>query len=170
MTIPTDPIGSIPRPQGLIEVLLATDGGDPSPSPGREPAASMRPEKGPKLRILLVEDHVDTAVVLTRILTKMDHEVIHAPTVATALDVAERESAGRGIDLVISDVGLPDGSGLDMMRKLSSSLGLRGIALSGFGRDSDVEQSLAAGFSRHLVKPINVGLLRKTILELTQKQ
>ena len=55
------------------------------------------------------------------------------------------------------------------MRKLSSAHGLRGIALSGFGRDSDIEQSLAAGFSRHLIKPINSALLRKTIVELTLK-
>ncbi len=134
---------------------------------GRRPIASAQAEKGRKLRILLVEDHTDTATVLARLLRKMDHEVIHAPSVAEALEIAERESSGAGIDLVISDVGLPDGSGLDMMRKLSSDHGLRGIAVSGFGRDSDIEQSLAAGFSRHLVKPINVVLLRKTILELT---
>jgi PAS domain S-box-containing protein len=137
------------------------------------PAASRRnilPGKadgGDRLRILLVEDHADTAVVLTRLLSRMGHEVIHASTVASGLAVAEREIAGLGIDLVVSDVGLPDGSGLDLMRKLSSGHGLRGIALSGFGRDSDVEQSMAAGFSRHLIKPINSAVLRKTILELT---
>jgi CheY-like chemotaxis protein len=68
---------------------------------------------------------------------------------------------------VVSDVGLPDGSGLDMMRRLSSAHGPRGIALSGFGRDADVAQRIAAGFSRHLIKPINSALLRKTILEMT---
>jgi PAS domain S-box-containing protein len=136
------------------------------PSTGRRPAKPAGAEKSRSLRILLVEDHADTAAVLTRLLRKMGHEVLHAPTVAAALDAARRESAGRGFDLVVSDVGLPDGSGLDLMRKLVSDHGLRGIALSGFGTDADIEQSLAAGFSRHLVKPINVAALRKTILEM----
>jgi CheY-like chemotaxis protein len=119
------------------------------------------------LRILLVEDHADTAVILGRILRKMGHEVVHAPTVASALETAEQEFREAGIDLVISDLGLPDGSGLDLMRRLLQSHDVRGIALSGFGRESDIEQSMAAGFTRHLTKPINVLVLRKTIVELT---
>jgi CheY-like chemotaxis protein len=83
-----------------------------------------------------------------------------------AISTAKEEFLAAGIDLVISDVGLPDGSGLDMMRQLSLEYGVRGIALSGFGMDSDIEQSLNAGFSRHLTKPINVAALRKTINEL----
>jgi CheY-like chemotaxis protein len=97
----------------------------------------------------------------------MGHDVVAAETVTGALDMAASEMAVGGIDLVISDMGLPDGSGLDLMRELSSRYGLRGVALSGFGRDSDIELSLAAGFSRHLTKPINVLLLRKTLLELS---
>jgi len=132
--------------------------------PGEPPAPG---ESNRKLRILLVEDHVDTVVILARLLRKMGHDVVAAETVAGALDTAASEMAAGGIDLVISDMGLPDGSGLDLMRELSSTYGLRGVALSGFGRDSDIELSLAAGFSRHLTKPINVLLLRKTILELS---
>ncbi len=138
-----------------------------SPATSRRGVAAGRTDGGSRLRILLVEDHADTAVVLARLLSRTGHEVLQAATVADGLATAAREIAGPGIDLVVSDVGLPDGSGLDMMRKLSSAYGLRGIALSGFGRDADVEQSLAAGFSRHLTKPINSALLRKTILELT---
>jgi PAS domain S-box-containing protein len=138
-----------------------------SPAATRRSVAAGRTDGESRLRILLVEDHADTAVVLARLLGRMGHEVLHAANVADSLAIAEREIAGHGIDLVVSDVGLPDGSGLDMMRKLSSAHGLRGIALSGFGRDVDIEQSLAAGFSRHLIKPINSALLRKTILELT---
>jgi CheY-like chemotaxis protein len=67
----------------------------------------------------------------------------------------------------MSDLGLPDGSGLDLMRELSSAYGLRGIALSGFGMDSDLEESRAAGFSRHLTKPIDVATLRATLAEMT---
>jgi PAS domain S-box-containing protein len=141
-----------------------------SPAATRRNVSPGKTDGGARLRILLVEDHADTAVILTRLLSRMGHEVLHAATVADGLALAEREIAGLGLDLVVSDVGLPDGSGMDLMRKLSSSHGLRGIALSGFGRDADIEQSLAAGFSRHLIKPINSALLRKTILELTLKK
>jgi CheY-like chemotaxis protein len=120
------------------------------------------------LRILLVEDHADTAAIIVRLLGRAGYEVIHAATIASALWTAEREMCGAGIDLVMSDLGLPDGSGLDMMRELSTRYGLRGIALSGFGMDSDREESNAAGFSRHLTKPINIADLRSTIAEMMQ--
>ena len=73
-----------------------------------------------------------------------------------------------GIDLVMSDLGLPDGSGLDLMRELSTTYGIRGIALSGFGMESDIDQSRAAGFARHLIKPIDIAVMKETIAELTQ--
>jgi CheY-like chemotaxis protein len=136
------------------------------PFPARSASSPQAAKTDRPLRILLVEDHADTAAILGRILRKMGHEVVHAPTVDAALKTADQEFRGAGIDLVISDLGLPDGSGLEMMQKLSTVHDVRGIALSGFGRDSDIEQSLAAGFARHLTKPINVLALRKTIVEL----
>lgn len=138
-----------------------------APSPNAAPPSNASDRK---LRILLVEDHADTAVILVRLLRKLGHYVVHASSVAAALEAADREFKTEGINLIISDVGLPDGSGLDMMRRLSSSYGVRGIALSGFGMDSDIEESIAAGFSRHLIKPINVSLLRKTIDELMSER
>ena len=119
------------------------------------------------LRILLVEDHADTAAILARLLRRMGHDVLPANSVAAALQLAEKEMPVAQIDLVMSDLGLPDGSGLDLMRQLSANYGLRGIALSGFGMDSDLAQSTAAGFSRHLIKPIDIALLRATLIELT---
>jgi signal transduction histidine kinase/ActR/RegA family two-component response regulator len=119
------------------------------------------------LRILLVEDHADTAAVLARLLQRMGHDVLAAGDVATALALAKKEMSGAPIDVVVSDLGLPDGSGLDLMRQLSAAYGLRGIALSGFGMDSDFEESTAAGFWRHLVKPIDIGTLRATLVEMT---
>ncbi|MEO7725092.1 MAG: ATP-binding protein, partial [Chthoniobacterales bacterium] len=78
------------------------------------PAATSRPQ-----RILLVEDHADTAAVLARLLRRMGHDVVHAATVETALQLAEREMPVSPLSLVMSDLGLPDGSGLDLMRQLS---------------------------------------------------
>jgi len=96
----------------------------------------------------------------------MGHDVIHADTIAGALRIAHKEMRVAGIDLVMSDLGLPDGSGLDLMRELSTTYGLQGIALSGFGMESDLEQSRVAGFSRHLIKPIDIAVVKATIAGL----
>ena len=111
------------------------------------------------VEILLVEDHADTARVLRRILETAGYSVVHADNLAKG-----REIAGtRPFDLVISDLGLPDGSGLDLMRFLHTTHGLRGIALSGFGTAEDLAASSAAGFSEHLTKPIDWPQLRAAI-------
>jgi len=82
--------------------------------------------------------------------------------------VAEaRALAGtRRFDLLISDLGLPDGSGLDLMKALREAQGMKGIALSGFGTDDDVAASQAAGFSAHLTKPVDWERLRTEIEKL----
>jgi signal transduction histidine kinase/ActR/RegA family two-component response regulator len=122
------------------------------------------------LRILLVEDHADSAKTLKRLLNSWGHSVAVAGTVAEALQTAETEMNGAGLDLVISDLGLPDASGLELMRALSSKYSLLGIALSGFGMESDLEQSTAAGFARHLTKPVDINLIRAAIQEIATKK
>ncbi len=129
----------------------------------QKPIVMARP-----LRILLVEDHADTAEIIARLLRRSGHDVIHAGSIAAARRTAEKEMRIARFDLVVSDLGLPDGSGLELMRELSTEYGLRGVALSGFGMDSDRAQSAAAGFSRHLTKPIDIAALRSVIAELTQ--
>ncbi len=114
------------------------------------------------VQLLFVEDHEDTAQVLGRILKNAGFDVSHAGTVAEARTLA----AGRRFDLVISDLGLPDGSGLDLMSALRDEQGLTGIALSGFGTDEDVAASLAAGFASHLTKPVEWDRLRSEIERL----
>jgi signal transduction histidine kinase/CheY-like chemotaxis protein len=111
------------------------------------------------LKILLVEDHVDTAKVMRRLLSDSGHQVETAGTVASALRMLD----GGPVDLLISDVGLPDGSGLDLMREVAIRYHLKGIALSGFGAEEDVQRSLAAGFAAHLTKPVPISTLRQTI-------
>jgi CheY-like chemotaxis protein len=115
------------------------------------------------LQILLVEDHKDTARVLGRILKNAGYEVSHADSMLKARELA---NTGR-FDLVISDVGLPDGSGLDLMRGLRETQGLTGIALSGFGTDDDVAASTAAGFAEHITKPVDWERLKSAIERLT---
>jgi PAS domain S-box-containing protein len=147
---------------------------EPNEKPGLtppQPSVAPTAENGAagverRARILLVEDHADTAAVLVRMLRRTGYEVMHAPSIEAALKTADTEMSGAGLDLVISDLSLPDGSGLDLMKSLSANYRLRGIALSGFGMDSDREQSAAAGFTRHLTKPIDIAILRRTIAEL----
>ncbi|MFZ0260081.1 MAG: ATP-binding protein, partial [Pseudolabrys sp.] len=102
------------------------------------------------LRILLVDDHIDTCTVMGKLLAARGHRVTVAHDMKSAL---ERIEAG-GFDVVISDVGLPDGSGTELISKSKNRL--VGIAMSGFGTDADARRSLEAGFSQHLIKPVTM--------------
>ncbi|HSG39038.1 MAG TPA: hybrid sensor histidine kinase/response regulator, partial [Thermoanaerobaculia bacterium] len=115
------------------------------------------------LSILLVEDHADTAEAMADLLRLLGHRVAVAGGVAAALQAAETALRDGGLDLVISDLGLPDGSGLDVMRELGGRHGLPGIALSGYGMEEDVRRSGEAGFHRHLTKPVNLQALQTAI-------
>jgi CheY-like chemotaxis protein len=128
------------------------------------PVLFLESEQAPMrhIQILLVEDHEDTAQVLARILKNAGFDVSHAGTLAAARALA----AGRRFDLLISDVGLPDGSGLELMKALRDAQGWSGIALSGFGTDEDVAASAAAGFAAHLTKPVDWERLRIEIERL----
>jgi PAS domain S-box-containing protein len=117
------------------------------------------PPRVKHIQILFVEDHEDTARVLGRILRNAGFDVSHAGTVAEARSLA----ASKRYDLLISDLGLPDGSGLELMKALRDAQGMKGIALSGFGTDEDVAASEAAGFAAHLTKPIDWERLRAEI-------
>ncbi len=83
-------------------------------------------------------------------------------TVAAALELADREK----FDLVISDLGLPDGTGTELMAQLHERHGLRGIALSGYGMEQDMERTRGAGFIMHLVKPVDFQQLRRALESL----
>lgn len=112
------------------------------------------------LRILLVEDHVDTAETMVSLLELVGHSVGWAADVKTAVDMAVQGD----FHLLISDIGLPDGTGHALLRQLRlRGLPLPAIALSGFGQDEDIEQSLSAGFRIHLVKPIDLERLIEAI-------
>ncbi|MEO6567211.1 MAG: ATP-binding protein [Opitutaceae bacterium] len=113
------------------------------------------------LRLLLVEDHNDTRVALEMILRRAKHHVQAARSAREALALA----ADQPFDLVISDLGLPDQSGLEMMVQLRDRFGLKGIAVSGYGMEDDVTRSREAGFLHHLTKPISMDGLRKIIAD-----
>jgi len=110
-------------------------------------------------RILLVEDHADTARIMARLLSNLGYSVLTANSVASALDLASHEL----FDLVISDIGLPDASGLDLMRQLRQRKPVKAIALSGYGTAEDIEKSKDAGFTAHVTKPVDFNQLRSEI-------
>jgi CheY-like chemotaxis protein len=107
--------------------------------------------------VLLVEDHEDTALMMEKMLSMHGHEVVAATSVVAAL-AALQAGAGPGFDLVVSDIGLPDGTGYDLMRRARQEFGLAvpAIAITGYGMEEDIARARAAGFDLHLTKPINV--------------
>ncbi len=119
------------------------------------PGASTSREPGPGaegLTILVVEDNPDILRYLVLLLEQAGHRVLPAATLSEAL-----EAAGSGpVDVLLSDIGLPDGSGLELLRALRQDRpGLPAVAFSGFGSDDDVRHSLEAGFAAHLTKPLD---------------
>jgi signal transduction histidine kinase len=114
-------------------------------------------------RLLLVEDHDDTRRILAHLLGGLGHSVRTAASLETALRLVEEEE----FDLIISDLGLPDGSGMDLARRAREmGTATKAIALSGYGMEADVQRCREAGFARHLTKPINFLVLREAIEEL----
>ena len=121
-------------------------------------------EKQPRepRRILLVEDHEDTLEILARLLRRWGYGVTTASSVQSALERASEQH----FDLLVSDLGLPDGSGYDVMRALKERYKLPAVALSGYGTDEDIRTSLDAGFTEHLTKPVSFQMLRTVVQRL----
>ena len=145
------------RGQGAtFTVSLATV---PVPAAVVPAGSAARPAESPSLRLLVVEDNEPTLEVMTALLELAGHDVKAAPDVRTARSLAE----SHPFDLVVSDLGLPDGNGFDLMSELRDRYGLQGIAVSGFGMEEDLRRSREAGFLEHLVKPVDVDKLKAAI-------
>ena len=130
----------------------------PADRPDRVDAPTADGPAG-RLRVLLVEDHVDTGLATSRLLERFGYKVTWADCVAVAL----RRAASEPFDVVVSDLGLPDGDGYELMRQIAERHGTPGIALSGFGMEGDILRGREAGFLEHLVKPVDVATLDQTI-------
>jgi len=122
-------------------------------TPSIPPEVSKNPTRAS--RILLVEDHDDTRRVMSRLFKSLGCSVATAATVKEAIALADAQT----FDLLVSDIGLPDGSGTEVMRYVKERYQLKGIALSGFGTDDDRRRSREAGFEEHLTKPIQLKVL-----------
>jgi CheY-like chemotaxis protein len=114
------------------------------------------------LHVLIVDDHADTRRILSRLLSKYGHEVATVDSAQGALKLLD---AGR-FEALISDIGLPDSSGYELVRQAKQRQPLKGIALSGFGAEEDVRLSIEAGFDYHLTKPVNFQDLRSLLQKI----
>lgn len=130
----------------------------PVETPG-EPTAESVASTRSDIHILIVEDHRETNLVMQMFLERQGYRVSSARTVTDALQLA----TDTNFDVVISDISLPDGTGLDLIRTLKTVKPVIGIALSGFGMETDIQRSLEAGFAEHLVKPVGVRALQAAI-------
>ena len=113
-------------------------------------------------RILYVEDHRDTLHVTCRLLRAAGHTVVGVDCCAAARAAAD---AGDRFDLLIADVTLADGDGLELLGELRRRYAIAGIVLSGHGYDEDLTHSREAGFVAHLVKPIQFADLTAAIAD-----
>jgi len=111
------------------------------------------------MRILVVEDHSDSAEMLARILGARGH---HVESVATGAEALER-CADTHYDLLIADLGLPDFDGWELLLRVRKTCDIRSIALSAYAQTTDIDKSLATGFDAHLTKPVDVATLVATV-------
>ena len=144
----------------IVRVEVPGTGGSAAVSPAHRAAAPGPPAPAPRARrpidVLIVEDHADTARVLVQLLRGRGFRVWAAASLVEAREIAGRQA----FDILVADIGLPDGSGLDLLPELAaSSPGIQGIALSGYGMEEDIEESRAAGFAEHLTKPVEFSSL-----------
>ena len=129
--------------------------------------SALHPAPGAKrpLRIFVVENHEDTRFLLCLLLEQLGHTVLSAPSLAAAL---EAMPAAR-CDVLISDIGLPDGNGWDLMTRLGDARPPYAIAMSGFGQVSDRQRSLEAGYRHHLLKPVEPNRLEELLDEAARE-
>ena len=118
------------------------------------------------LGVLLIEDHEDTARVLEKVLQQMGHEVEACSTVATACQKLKE----RKFDVLLSDIGLPDGSGIDFIKAAREICQTPAVALTGYGMAEDIDRCLQAGFEEHLTKPIDIDRLQQALSKIVAKR
>jgi DNA-binding response OmpR family regulator len=111
------------------------------------------------LRILLIENHEATAAFMSLFLQRAGHQVTVIPDATTALELDDLAK----FDVILSDIGLPDVNGWDLMRQLRPRTRAYAVAMSGFGAEADVQRSLASGYQYHLVKPFVPAALEEVL-------
>ncbi len=145
-------------PEGSSEVPSSTQTQPirPSQDDGKKSATAQTAP----LSILLVEDHKDTRETMSRLLRRRGHQVT---TAGSILEATEAAASLSDLDVLISDLGLPDGTGYDALKAVAARHQVRSIALSGYGMEEDIRKSLDAGFTLHLTKPVDFSRLEQAL-------
>jgi CheY-like chemotaxis protein len=117
--------------------------------------------------ILLIEDHADSAVAMAKLLRSFGHRVQTAESCAVARRLFQ---TNRDVDVLLVDLGLPDGDGCDLLRELLAIKKVPAIAITGFGMAEDVERSRSAGFIAHITKPFDMPGLHEMLTNLKLDQ
>lgn len=114
---------------------------------------------GKSLRILVVEDHGETRQTLSRLLGHFGHEISVADGTQSARAIVE----SKKFDVVLSDIGLPDGSGYEVIAHAKRTQSVKGVALTGLDQEEDIRRAKEAGFDFHLAKPVDFHELRTVL-------
>lgn len=131
-------------------------------SPNEVEVTGSQAAEQSKRCILVVDDHDDTLRSMKMLLTRLGYEVLAAENMTDALRISEEQH----FDILLSDIGLPDGTGLELLRLIRTKRNVKALALSGFGMDEDIERSCEAGFADHLTKPVSIDRLQAAIAQL----
>jgi signal transduction histidine kinase/DNA-binding response OmpR family regulator len=142
-----------PEKGATFELRFPTANPPDAPTPDFQGRSGTTPRRS--YRLLIVEDHADTQHSLTRLLERRGYEVRAVDGIGTAIEASQ----AFPFDVLISDMGLPDGTGIDLIQRLSADRRINAIALSGFGMEDDVRRSKDAGFAEHLTKPVDINKL-----------
>jgi len=119
-------------------------------------------KRGKSLRILVVEDHGETLQTLAHLLSHFGHEISVADCTQSALQFVHSQN----FDVILSDIGLPDGSGYDIISQAKRKQPVKGVALTGFDKDEDIRRGKEAGFDFHLTKPVDFHELRSVLAQV----
>lgn len=118
------------------------------------------------LRVFVVENHDDSRLMLTMLLSSMGHQVQSAASMHEALGCLPQANP----EVLVSDIGLPDGDGWELLRRVELPHEVYAIAMSGYGMAADRERSKAAGFRHHLVKPMDIEQLETLLAEASRER
>jgi PAS domain S-box-containing protein len=148
-----------------VDLPISSKPSVPPFSEGRSDSPHFRTASSHRMRILLVEDHEPTRIALNQLLLRRHCEVATAGSLGEARELSRKAT----FDLLISDLGLPDGDGCALMEDMRNRYGLTGIALTGYGMEEDVERCKRAGFSTHLIKPLRIQALDEALSHMATR-
>ena len=138
----------------------------PQPQPSAAPTETAQ-LTGPSLRVLVVDDNVDTVTTLAMLVQESGHEVRTAYDGLTVVEVA----LDYRPNVVLLDIGLPGLNGFEVAKRLRQQPALQNavlVAMTGYGQESDRQRSREAGFDHHLVKPGDFGKVLQILATVSE--